>query len=56
MVLRIWGDCADLLYYSEVYRATCKRTGKPMALKKIIMHNEKDGVSWPRHLPFPIMA
>lgn len=54
--LGIWGDCADLVYHSEVYRATCKRTGKQMALKKIIMHNEKDGVSWPRRLPLSIMA
>ena len=33
---------------SEVYRARAKRTGKVFALKKIIMHNEKDG--------FPITA
>ena len=30
---------------SEVHRARSKRTGALYALKKIIMHNEKDGVS-----------
>src|SRR5689334_2674438 len=29
---------------SEVHRARSKRTGALVALKKIIMHNEKDGV------------
>ena len=29
---------------SEVHRAKAKKTGAVVALKKIIMHNEKDGV------------
>lgn len=32
---------------SEVHRARSKKTGALVALKKIIMHNEKDGVSAP---------
>lgn len=32
---------------SEVHRARSKKTGALVALKKIIMHNEKDGVSTP---------
>lgn len=31
--------------FGEVHRAKSKKTGKLVALKKIIMHNEKDGVS-----------
>lgn len=31
--------------FGEVHRARSKRTGAVVALKKIIMHNEKDGVS-----------
>lgn len=31
--------------FGEVHRAKNKRTGAIVALKKIIMHNEKDGVS-----------
>jgi hypothetical protein len=30
---------------SEVYQGKRKRTNEIVALKKIIMHNEKDGVS-----------
>ena len=30
---------------SEVHRARYRKTGALVALKKIIMHNEKDGVS-----------
>lgn len=30
---------------SEVYKARSKRYGSVVALKKILMHNEKDGVS-----------
>lgn len=30
---------------SEVYKARSKRSGAIVALKKILMHNEKDGVS-----------
>ena len=30
---------------SEVYKARTKRTGSIVALKKILMHHEKDGVS-----------
>lgn len=30
---------------SEVHRARSKKTNALVALKKIIMHNEKDGVS-----------
>lgn len=31
--------------FGEVHRAKAKKTGAVVALKKIIMHNEKDGVS-----------
>lgn len=31
--------------FGEVHRAKAKKTGAIVALKKIIMHNEKDGVS-----------
>lgn len=34
---------------SEVHRARSKKTGALVALKKIIMHNEKDGVGAPSH-------
>lgn len=34
-------------FTSEVHRARSKKTGALVALKKIIMHNEKDGVSAP---------
>lgn len=30
---------------SEVYKARSKKDGSLVALKKILMHNEKDGVS-----------
>lgn len=30
--------------YSEVHRAKSRKTGAVVALKKILMHNEKDGV------------
>jgi len=30
--------------YSEVHMAKSKKTGALVALKKILMHNEKDGV------------
>ncbi len=32
---------------SEVHRARSRKTGALVALKKIIMHNEKDGVCGP---------
>ena len=38
-------DVLIVLAYSEVHRARSKKTGALVALKKIIMHNEKDGVS-----------
>jgi cyclin-dependent kinase 9 len=31
--------------FSEVFKARCKRTGQLVALKKILMENEKEGVS-----------
>jgi serine/threonine-protein kinase BUR1 len=31
--------------FGEVHRARSKNTGAVVALKKIILHNEKDGVS-----------
>lgn len=37
--------------FSEVHRARSKKTGALVALKKIIMHNEKDGVSAPLQEP-----
>lgn len=33
-----------LTWNSEVHRARSKKTGASVALKKIIMHHEKDGV------------
>jgi cell division FtsZ-interacting protein ZapD len=33
-----------LIQHSEVHRARSKKTGAMVALKKIIMHHEKDGV------------
>lgn len=35
---------ADCLWNREVHRARSNKTGALVALKKIIMHNEKDGV------------
>ena len=40
-----WALSDAVLPLSEVHRARSKRTGGMVALKKIIMHNEKDGVS-----------
>ena len=34
--------------FGEVHRAQSKKTGAMVALKKIIMHNEKDGVGTAR--------
>jgi hypothetical protein len=31
--------------FSEVFKARCKKTGRYVALKKILMENEKEGVS-----------
>ena len=31
--------------FSEVFKARCKKTGRIVALKKILMENEKEGVS-----------
>ena len=31
---------------SEVFKARCKKTKKLVALKKVLMENEKEGVSW----------
>lgn len=33
-----------VLEYREVYKGRSRRTGAVFALKKILMHNEKDGV------------
>lgn len=33
-------------FFSEVFKARCKRTGRIVALKKILMENEKEGVSF----------
>jgi hypothetical protein len=30
--------------YSEVFKARCKKTGKLVAFKRILMENEKEGV------------
>jgi len=47
----------------EVFKARCKRTGQFVALKKILMENEKEGVSGKRNkkmlgkvFQFPITA
>lgn len=34
-----------MLFYSEVHKARNKRTGEFVALKRILMHNEKEGVN-----------
>ncbi|KFL61607.1 serine/threonine-protein kinase bur1 [Trichophyton rubrum CBS 118892] len=45
--------------FGEVYKARSKRAGSLVALKKILMHNEKDGVgsiweySWRMHTADP---
>jgi cyclin-dependent kinase 9 len=31
--------------YREVFKARCKKTKKLVALKKVLMENEKEGVS-----------
>lgn len=36
--------CLSILYYSKVYKARNGKTGKLMALKRIRMKTEKDGV------------
>lgn len=36
---------------SEVYKARSKRSRTILALKKILMHNEKDGVGFRKVLP-----
>ena len=33
------------IYSSEVYRGRSRKAGSIVALKKILVHNEKDGVS-----------
>ena len=33
------------IHFSEVFKAKCKSTGRIVALKKILMDNEKEGVS-----------
>jgi serine/threonine protein kinase len=38
---------------SEVYKARSKKTSAVVALKKILMHNEKDGVCLLQGFPFP---
>lgn len=43
-----WGLIED---DSEVYKARSKRSRSVMALKKILMHNEKDGVSFRFNVP-----
>jgi hypothetical protein len=35
-----------VLLTREVYKARAKRDGSIVALKKILMHNERDGVSF----------
>ena len=42
-------SCATILIgclYREVHKARSRRNGSLVALKKIIMHNEKDGVRY----------
>jgi hypothetical protein len=34
-----------ILLYREVHKARNKRTGEFVALKRILMHNEKEGVN-----------
>lgn len=34
-----------LLFYREVFKAKHRQTGKKVALKKVLMENEKEGVS-----------
>jgi serine/threonine-protein kinase BUR1 len=40
----ITGLLTDGTQYSEVHMAKSRRNGAIVALKKILMHNEKDGV------------
>lgn len=39
-------SCFEVLFvFREVFKAKCKTTGRIVALKKILMENEKEGVS-----------
>ena len=40
-----WCKELTLRYRREVYKARSLKDGSAVALKKILMHNEKDGVS-----------
>lgn len=35
----------SLLFHREVFKAKHRQTGKKVALKKVLMENEKEGVS-----------
>ena len=39
-------DLTNILFFSEVFKAKDKKTGRIVALKKILMENEKEGVSF----------
>ena len=39
-------DTKICVYFSEVHKARSRKTGAVVALKKILMHNEKDGVNY----------
>ena len=48
----IWSpETFDLLIFSEVFMARCKKAKKIVALKKVLMENEKEGVSVPASNP-----
>ncbi len=44
------------LEFSEVHKARSRKNGAIVALKKILMHNEKDGVSYADHGHFKMWA
>lgn len=43
--IRISNLIVKFLFYREVFKAKHRQTGKKVALKKVLMENEKEGVS-----------
>ncbi|VDM28470.1 unnamed protein product [Toxocara canis] len=61
LLMMIIESGVTMKYFREVFKARCRRTGRLVALKKILMENEKEGVSSTRcsvfiAFEFPITA
>lgn len=41
---RVDGVCVSVFVLREVFKAKHRQTGKKVALKKVLMENEKEGV------------